>query len=173
MANSAAILTDAWPAAKRGFALGTNQIAALSGPFVGLVAGGLLAAIDWRRCSGSTCRSACSARCGPTGGSRRWGSGIPRDGLVGNVTFALGLGAVLVGVTVGIQPYHGQAMGWTSPEVIGLLAGGGRCSPGSASSSAASPSRCSSSACSRSGRSRPAASPACSWPSPGAASSSC
>ena len=48
MANSAAILTDASPASKRGFALGTNQIASLSGQFVGLVAGGLLAAIDWR-----------------------------------------------------------------------------------------------------------------------------
>jgi MFS family permease len=48
MANSAAILTDAWPTDKRGFALGTNQIAGLSGQFVGLVAGGLLAAIDWR-----------------------------------------------------------------------------------------------------------------------------
>jgi hypothetical protein len=40
------------------------------------------------------------------------------------VTFAVGLGALLVGVTVGIQPYHGQAMGWSSPTVIGLLAGG-------------------------------------------------
>ena len=48
MANSAAILTDAFPAEQRGFALGTNQIAGLAGMFVGLVAGGLLAAIDWR-----------------------------------------------------------------------------------------------------------------------------
>src|SRR6201989_2783616 len=48
MANSAAILTDAWPADKRGFALGTTQTAGLSVHFVGLVAGGLLAAIDWR-----------------------------------------------------------------------------------------------------------------------------
>src|ERR1035441_5450409 len=48
MANSAAILTDAFPAAQRGFALGTNQIAGLAGQFVGLVAGGLLAALDWR-----------------------------------------------------------------------------------------------------------------------------
>ncbi len=29
-------------------ALGINQIAALAGQFVGLVAGGLLAALDWR-----------------------------------------------------------------------------------------------------------------------------
>ena len=48
MANSAAILTDAFPADQRGFALGTNQVAGLAGMFVGLVAGGLLAAIDWR-----------------------------------------------------------------------------------------------------------------------------
>jgi len=48
MSNSAAILTDAFPAEQRGFALGTNQVAGISGQFIGLVAGGLLAAIDWR-----------------------------------------------------------------------------------------------------------------------------
>jgi MFS family permease len=48
MANSAAILTDAFPATERGMALGVNQISALSGQFIGLVAGGLLAAWDWR-----------------------------------------------------------------------------------------------------------------------------
>jgi MFS family permease len=47
-ANSAAILTDAFPASQRGMALGINQITALAGQFLGLVAGGLLAAIDWR-----------------------------------------------------------------------------------------------------------------------------
>ena len=48
MANSAAILTDAFPAGKRGMALGVNQIAGISGQFVGLLLGGLLAAVDWR-----------------------------------------------------------------------------------------------------------------------------
>ena len=48
MANSAAILTDAFPADQRGFALGINQVAGIAGQFVGLVAGGLLAALDWR-----------------------------------------------------------------------------------------------------------------------------
>ena len=48
MANSAAILTDAFPENQRGFALGINQVAGLSGQFIGLVAGGLLAAWDWR-----------------------------------------------------------------------------------------------------------------------------
>jgi MFS family permease len=47
-ANSAAILTDAFPAEQRGFALGTNQVAGLAGMFIGLVAGGLLATLDWR-----------------------------------------------------------------------------------------------------------------------------
>jgi MFS family permease len=47
-ANSAAILTDAFPREKRGFALGMNQVSGLSGMFIGLVAGGLLATVDWR-----------------------------------------------------------------------------------------------------------------------------
>ena len=42
----------------------------------------------------------------------------------GNITFALGLGAILIAITAGIQPYHGHAMGWTSPQVGGLLIGG-------------------------------------------------
>jgi MFS family permease len=47
-ANSAAILTDAFPARQRGIALGVNQITRLAGRFLGLLAGGLLAAIEWR-----------------------------------------------------------------------------------------------------------------------------
>ena len=42
----------------------------------------------------------------------------------GNLTFAAGLGAVLVGITTGIQPYRQHTMGWTDPLVIALLAGG-------------------------------------------------
>ena len=48
MANSAAILTDAFPEGKRGTALGINQVAGISGQFVGLLLGGLLSAWDWR-----------------------------------------------------------------------------------------------------------------------------
>src|SRR5581483_7615974 len=47
-ANSTAILTDAFPAERRGFALGINQVAALAGGFIGLIAGGLLSEVDWR-----------------------------------------------------------------------------------------------------------------------------
>ncbi|MDQ1427769.1 MAG: hypothetical protein QOK39_1245, partial [Acidimicrobiaceae bacterium] len=48
MANSTAILTDAFPAAERGMAMGINMVAAIAGSFIGLVAGGILAEIDWR-----------------------------------------------------------------------------------------------------------------------------
>ncbi len=48
LANSAAILTDAFPANQRGMALGINNIVGVSGMFIGLVLGGLLAPIDWR-----------------------------------------------------------------------------------------------------------------------------
>src|ERR1700734_868036 len=48
MANSAALLTDAFPVERRGFALGINQAAAISGTFIGLLLGGLLAPINWR-----------------------------------------------------------------------------------------------------------------------------
>src|SRR5207253_4485016 len=48
LANSAAILTDAFPANQRGMALGINNIVGVSGLFIGLVLGGLLAPVDWR-----------------------------------------------------------------------------------------------------------------------------
>ena len=48
MANAAAIITDAFPEHQRGMALGINNIVAVSGMFIGLVLGGLLAPISWR-----------------------------------------------------------------------------------------------------------------------------
>ena len=44
--------------------------------------------------------------------------------LAGNLTFAAGLIAVLVGITYGIQPYGSHVMGWTSPLVLTLIIGG-------------------------------------------------
>jgi MFS family permease len=125
VANSTAILTDAFPSDQRGFALGLNQVAALAGQFIGLVAGGLLAALDWRAVFwvnvpvgvfGTVWAYRKLRDTGHRGGGRIdwWG----------NVTFAVGLSAILIGITDGIQPYHHHTMGWADPVVIGLLAGG-------------------------------------------------
>src|SRR6266704_2984575 len=48
MANAPAILTDAFPSNQRGTAMGINQVAGISGMFIGLILGGVLAAVDWR-----------------------------------------------------------------------------------------------------------------------------
>jgi len=125
MANSAAILTDAFPASQRGFALGTNQIAGLAGMFIGLVAGGLLAAIDWRWVFwvnvpvGIYGTLWAYLRLRDNGERHR-----ARVEWWGNITFAVGLSAVLIAVTYGIQPYGGHTMGWTNPWVLTGLIGG-------------------------------------------------
>jgi MFS family permease len=125
MANSAAILTDAFPAEQRGLALGTNQIASLAGMFVGLVAGGLLAAIDWRAVFwvnvpvGIYGTAWAYLRLRDNGERHR-----ARIDWWGNITFAVGLSAVLIAATYGIQPYGGHTMGWTNPWVLAGLIGG-------------------------------------------------
>jgi MFS family permease len=125
MANSSAILTDAFPANERGLALGLNQVAAIAGSFIGLVLGGVLGPLNWRYVF------LVSVPFGVIG--TIWSylklqeRGIRRPARLdwaGNVTFAAGLVAVLVGITYGIQPYGGHTMGWTSPLVLGLIGGG-------------------------------------------------
>ena len=123
--NSAAILTDAFPADKRGFALGINQVASIAGQFIGLVAGGLLAALDWRAVFwvnvpvGIYGTAWAYFKLKETSQRHRG-----RIDWWGNLTFALGLGGFLVALTIGIQPYGGHTMGWTSPVVIALMIGG-------------------------------------------------
>lgn len=124
-ANSAAILTDAFPARQRGTALGINQITALAGQFLGLLAGGLLAEVDWRAVFwvsvpvsvAGTVWSYLSLRETAAGGRGRvdW---------LGNITFATGAGLLLAGITYGIQPYGGHPTGWTNPWVLSGLIGG-------------------------------------------------
>src|ERR1700689_1365782 len=125
MANSSAILTDAFPSNERGLALGLNQVAGIAGSFIGLVLGGLLGPIDWRLVFLVS---------GPFGViGTVWSylklqeRGIRRPAKLdwwGNVTFGAGLIAVLVGITYGIPPYGGHTMGWTSPLVMSLIGGG-------------------------------------------------
>ena len=119
MANSAAILTDAFPPDRRGFALGINQAAAISGSFIGLLLGGLLAPINWRLIFLVSVPIGLFATI--------WGyfalheierGHRARIDWAGNITFAVGLILIMVGITYGIEPYGGHALGWTNPVVL-------------------------------------------------------
>jgi MFS family permease len=121
-ANSAAILTDAFPARQRGMALGINQITALAGQFLGLLAGGLLAAIDWRAVFWVSVPigivgTIWSYRTLREVGTKSRG----RVDWIGNLTFTVGTALLLAAITYGIQPYNGNATGWTNPTVLGGL----------------------------------------------------
>ena len=125
MANSAAILTDAFPFNQRGLAMGINNVAMIAGSFIGLILGGLLAPLQWRLVFlvsvpfGLFGTAWAFLKLKDTGIRRR-----ARIDWWGNLTFAAGLVAILVGITYGIQPYGGHTMGWTSPFVLAMIAGG-------------------------------------------------
>jgi MFS family permease len=124
-ANSSAILTDAFPANQRGMALGLNQVAGIAGSFIGLVLGGLLGPVDWRLVFLVSVPFGVLGTVWSYLKLKELGVRKPaRLDLGGNLTFAAGLIAVLVGITYGIQPYGGHVMGWTSPLVITLIGGG-------------------------------------------------
>jgi MFS family permease len=122
-ANSAAILTDAFPTRQRGMALGVNQITALVGQFLGLLAGGLLATIDWRAVFWVSVPIGVIGTIWSYRTLRETGSRRPaRIDWVGNITFTAGTSILLAAITYGIQPYGGNPTGWTSPMVLGGLA---------------------------------------------------
>nr|BBH95759.1 MFS transporter [Thermogemmatispora argillosa] len=119
-ANSTAILTDAFPPHQRGMAMGINQIASILGSIIGLILGGILATIDWRVVF------LVSVPFGLFG--TVWAYWMLRETAtirghqkidwLGNITFALGLTILLIGITYGLEPYGNQPMGWTNPLVI-------------------------------------------------------
>jgi MFS family permease len=124
-ANSSAILTDAFPEDQRGLALGINGVAAIGGSFIGLVLGGVLAPIQWRLVFAVSVPVGVFATVWAYGKLRE--VGVSRKARIdwwGNLTFAVGLVAVMVAITYGIQPYGGHTMGWTSPFVLGCGIGG-------------------------------------------------
>ena len=124
-ANSAAILTDAFPARQRGMALGINQITALAGQFLGLLAGGLLAVVDWRAVFWVSVPISITGTIWSYLSLRETSAGRPgRIDWLGNLTFAAGAGILLAGITYGIQPYGGSATGWGNPWVLSGLIGG-------------------------------------------------
>jgi EmrB/QacA subfamily drug resistance transporter len=125
-ANSTAIITDAFPANQRGFAMGINQIAAILGSVIGLILGGILSYFSWRLVF------LVSVPVGVIG--TIWAYLMLRETATirahqkidwaGNITFAVGLTIFLLGITYGIEPYGSSPMGWGNPLVIGMLVGG-------------------------------------------------
>jgi EmrB/QacA subfamily drug resistance transporter len=126
MANGAAILTDAFPPNERGKALGINQIAGLSGGFLGLVVGGVLAVYDWRYVF------LISVPFGVFGTIWSYWKlrelATPASGqhvdVLGNATFAVGLTVLVTAITYGLLPYGASTMGWGNPWVLTGLAVG-------------------------------------------------
>jgi MFS family permease len=120
--NSAAILTDAFPPNQRGLALGINNVVGISGQFIGLVLGGVLAPIDWRLVF---LVSVPFGLFGTVWSRRKLREvGIRRPAPIdwaGNLTFAVGLVLVMIAVTYGIRPYGSHTMAWTSPFVMASM----------------------------------------------------
>ena len=125
MANSAAIVTDAFPPEQRGMALGINMVALNAGVFIGILAGGLLAEAHWRwvflvnvpiGIIGTVWSYMMLKEVGVHKAERiDW---------IGNATFAVGLTMVLVGIIYGVVPSGTSVVGWASPFVLGMLIGG-------------------------------------------------
>jgi EmrB/QacA subfamily drug resistance transporter len=125
-ANSAAIITDAFPSNERGKALGINGVAFLVGSLVGLVLGGILATYDWRLIF------LISVPVGLVGTVWSYWK-LKELGTIrknqkmdvwGNVAFGVGLTLILIGVTYGLIPYGNSSMGWSNPWVIASLVTG-------------------------------------------------
>ncbi len=122
-ANSTAIITDAFPADQRGFAMGINQIAAILGSVIGLILGGVLAYFSWRLVF------LVSVPVGIVG--TIWAYLMLREtatirkhqklDIPGNITFAVGATTLLLGITYGIEPYGNSPTGWSNPLVIGAI----------------------------------------------------
>ena len=111
VANSTAILTDAFPPNQRGTALGINNIAAISGSFIGLVLGGVLAAVNWRLVFLVSVPFGVFGTVWSYLKLKEIGERHPaKIDWAGNLTFAAGLILVMIGITLGIQPANGHAM---------------------------------------------------------------
>nr|WP_243686779.1 MFS transporter [Methanobacterium formicicum] len=120
MANSSAILTDAFPVSERGKALGINMVALMSGQFVGLLLGGILAVFDWRYVFLVSVPFGILGTVWSTFKLKEVSLRAPKTKLDiwGNLTFVSGITILLLGVTYGLMPYGSDAMGWNNPWVM-------------------------------------------------------
>lgn len=119
MANSSAIITDAFPPNELGKAIGINVVAIMSGQFVGLILGGILATFDWRYVFLMSVPFGVLATI--------WSFKLKEISIKdvktkldiwGNITFIGGITLLLIGVTYGLMPYGNDLMGWNNPWVI-------------------------------------------------------
>jgi MFS family permease len=125
MANSTAILTDAFDVSQRGMALGLNVVAGISGSFLGLLIGGIMSTIDWRLVFLVSVPFGIIGTIWAYVALHETAERQPaRIDWWGNLTFGVGLVLILIGMTYAIQPYGGHTMGWTSPLVLFSLFGG-------------------------------------------------
>ncbi|HET7407029.1 MAG TPA: MFS transporter [Mycobacteriales bacterium] len=125
MANSTAIITDAWRVEQRGFALGINMVAGIAGSFIGLIMGGLLSEVAWRSVFFVSVPFGVLGTIWAYKSLREVGTRThARIDWWGNITLAVGLIAILAAITYGIEPYGGRDMGWLDPWVLAGLIGG-------------------------------------------------
>jgi MFS family permease len=124
-ANSSAILTDAFPEDERGKAMGINGIAAVSGSFIGLILGGVLAPIEWRLVFLVSVPFGLFGTVWAYLKLKDNGVRVPaKVDWLGNATFAVGLISVLTGIVYSLLPYGGHPTGWTNPWVLFAIFGG-------------------------------------------------
>ncbi len=124
-ANSTAILTDAFPENERGKAMGINGIAAVSGSFIGLLLGGVLAPVEWRLVFLVSVPFGLFGTVWAYLKLRDNGARIPaKIDWLGNALFAVGLISLLTGIVYSLLPYRGHPTGWTNPWVLAAISGG-------------------------------------------------
>jgi MFS family permease len=125
MANSAAIITDAFPSDQLGFALGINMVAAIVGSFLGIIVGGVLSQFGWRWVFLANVPVGAFGTIWAYLKLKDIGVRIKaRIDWAGNLAFAGGLAMLLIGVTYGIEPYGTSQSGWGNPFVLGMIAAG-------------------------------------------------
>jgi EmrB/QacA subfamily drug resistance transporter len=118
-ANNAAILTDAFPPNERGRAIGVNLVAGISGSVVGLILGGILTvALGWQSIFWINLPIGAFATFWAYRKLRELGTvHHERIDLPGNILFAGGLTAFLVGLTLG------ALSGYTPIDVVSMVLG--------------------------------------------------
>jgi EmrB/QacA subfamily drug resistance transporter len=124
-ANNAAILTDAFPPNERGRAIGVNLVAGISGSVIGLILGGILTvALGWQSIFWINLPIGAFATYWAYKKLRELGTvHHERIDLPGNILFAGGLTAFLVGLTLGAL--SGYTLVDVASMVVGLLMVGG------------------------------------------------